>query len=34
MRYQSPSLVRLLGYEPEVLSGKSVFDFIHPEDKG
>lgn len=33
MRYQSPSLGRLLGYKPEELIAKSVFDFIHPEDK-
>jgi two-component system cell cycle sensor histidine kinase/response regulator CckA len=33
MRYQSPSLGRLLGYNPEELIDKSVFDFIHPDDK-
>jgi len=32
MKYQSPPLKRLLGYEPHELEGRSVFDFIHPED--
>lgn len=32
MRYQGPSVQRLLGYEPAELAGKSVFDFMHPDD--
>jgi PAS domain S-box-containing protein len=30
--YQSPALKRLLGYEPEDLTGVHVFAYIHPED--
>ncbi len=33
MRYQSPSVTRLLGYEPDALAGRSVFDFLHPDDE-
>ncbi len=32
IRYQSPSSVRLLGYQPELLLGRHVFEFVHPED--
>lgn len=32
IRYQSPSVQKILGYLPEELVGKSLFDFIHPED--
>lgn len=32
IRYQSPSIQKILGYCPEALVGKSLFDFIHPED--
>ncbi|MEP6903329.1 MAG: PAS domain S-box protein [Actinomycetota bacterium] len=32
MRYESPSLKRILGYEPEDLIGNSTFDFLHPDD--
>jgi len=32
IRYQSPSAERVLGYKAEYLVGKSVFDFIHPDD--
>lgn len=32
IRYCSPS-VNQLGFEPEELIGKKVFDFIHPEDR-
>ena len=30
--YNSPSLKRVLGYEPSDLAGKNAFGFIHPED--
>lgn len=32
MRYQSPSIERLLGYAPDELDGRSAFDLIHPDD--
>ncbi len=32
IRYQSPSVKSQLGYEPEELNGRSVFDLIHPDD--
>lgn len=32
IRYESPSVERILGYKPEDLVGKSGFDYIHPED--
>jgi PAS domain S-box-containing protein len=32
MTYQSPSALRITGYAPEELVGKSAFDFIHPDD--
>ncbi|MDM8001058.1 MAG: PAS domain S-box protein [Dehalococcoidia bacterium] len=32
MQYVSPSHERILGYRPEDLVGKSVFDFVPPED--
>jgi PAS domain S-box-containing protein len=32
IRYQSPSIERELGYLPEEMVGRSVFDFIHPDD--
>ncbi|HST59443.1 MAG TPA: PAS domain S-box protein [Longimicrobium sp.] len=32
MTYQSPSLVRLLGWEPEELIGRPVGEYIHPDD--
>jgi diguanylate cyclase (GGDEF)-like protein/PAS domain S-box-containing protein len=31
-RYVTPSIKRLLDYEPEELIGRSVMEFIHPED--
>jgi PAS domain S-box-containing protein len=31
-RYQTPSVERVLGYRPEELVGKSVFNLIHPDD--
>lgn len=30
--YQSPSSIRVLGYEPEDLVGTEVFDHLHPDD--
>ncbi len=32
IRYESPSVKRFLGWEPEELVGKNVFDYLHPED--
>jgi two-component system sensor kinase FixL len=32
IRYESPSIERILGYNPEDLVGKNVLDFVHPED--
>jgi PAS domain S-box-containing protein len=32
IRFESPSVERLLGYEPEELVGERVFDLVHPED--
>jgi PAS domain S-box-containing protein len=32
MTYQSPSLTRLLGWEPEDIIGRPAWDFIHPDD--
>ena len=31
IRYESPSLQRMLGWRPEELVGRNVFDFIHPD---
>ena len=31
-RYESPSIKRLLGYEPEELIGQNVFNYVHPDD--
>ncbi len=33
IRYVSPSVKLILGYQPEDLVGKNVFDYIHPQDK-
>ena len=32
IRYQSPSIERLLGYGQSDLIGRSCFDFVHPSD--
>ncbi|HEU4883863.1 MAG TPA: PAS domain S-box protein [Longimicrobium sp.] len=34
MTYQSPSLRRLLGWEPDEMIGRSTWQFIHPDDVG
>jgi PAS domain S-box-containing protein len=32
IRYESPSIERLLGYTPDELTGRSAFEIIHPDD--
>jgi PAS domain S-box-containing protein len=32
IRYQSPSIKRILGYQPEDLVGKTVSELVHPDD--
>ena len=32
IHYESPSIERILGYKPENLVGKNVFEFVHPDD--
>ena len=32
MTYQSPSSLRVVGYAPEELEGRSAFEYIHPDD--
>ncbi|HEX8236495.1 MAG TPA: diguanylate cyclase [Abditibacteriaceae bacterium] len=32
IRYESPSIQRILGYEQTELVGQHAFDFVHPED--
>ncbi len=34
MRYVSPSIKRISGYDPQELIGKSAFDYMHPDDVG
>lgn len=34
IKYESPSVERVLGYAPEEMIGASILDFIHPEDVG
>jgi len=31
--YESPSLLRVLGYTPEMMIGRNVFEFVHPDDQ-
>lgn len=33
IRYESPSITRILGYEPDDLVGDNAFDYVHPEDR-
>lgn len=32
IRYQSPSIERVLGYRPEEMVGKHAFDYVYPQD--
>jgi len=32
IRYASPSIERILGYQPDEIIGQKVYDFLHPED--
>jgi PAS domain S-box-containing protein len=32
IRYESPSIERVLGYRPAEIVGKNSFDFVHPDD--
>ncbi|MDS0222250.1 PAS domain S-box protein [Haloarcula sp. S1AR25-5A] len=32
IKYESPSVSRILGYEPGELTGQNGFDYIHPDD--
>ncbi|KAF0217726.1 MAG: PAS/PAC sensor signal transduction histidine [Geobacteraceae bacterium] len=34
IRFQSPSIERVLGYDQEELIGRSAFELIHPDDRG
>jgi ammonium transporter len=34
IKYQSPSVQRLLGYKPSELEGQSIFSLLHPDDVG
>ena len=34
IRYCSPSIEKISGYEPALLLGKKIFEFVHPEDIG
>lgn len=33
IRYESPSIERILGYRPEELIGKNAFEFVHSDDR-
>ncbi|HUE77509.1 MAG TPA: EAL domain-containing protein [Longimicrobiales bacterium] len=33
IRYESPSVHRVLGFRPEDLLGRNVFDYVHPSDR-
>jgi PAS domain S-box-containing protein len=33
IRYESPSIQRILGYHPDELVGNNAFDYVHPEDR-
>ena len=34
IRYESPSVERVLGYQPRELQGQPLAPFVHPEDRG
>jgi diguanylate cyclase (GGDEF)-like protein/PAS domain S-box-containing protein len=34
IRYESPSIERILGYRPEELLGENAFDYVHPDERG
>jgi PAS domain S-box-containing protein len=33
IRYASPAVRNVLGYEPEALAGRSMFELVHPKDR-
>src|SRR6266542_6978125 len=33
VRYTSPSSERYLGWKPDTILGRSIFDFLHPDDR-
>ncbi len=33
IRYESPTIERILGYHPEERIGKNAFDYLHPDDE-
>jgi PAS domain S-box-containing protein len=33
IRYQSPSIDHVLGYEPDAIRDETLFDFLHPDDE-
>ncbi|MBW3553881.1 MAG: EAL domain-containing protein [Gemmatimonadetes bacterium] len=33
IRYESPSVERVLGFRPEELLGRNVFEYVHPQDR-
>lgn len=33
IQYQSPSVTRLFGYDPDRLAGESIADYCHPDDR-
>ncbi|WP_162924400.1 bifunctional diguanylate cyclase/phosphodiesterase [Rubrobacter indicoceani] len=32
IRYASPAMERVLGYPPDEITGRNIFDFLHPDD--
>lgn len=32
IKFKNPTVKQALGYDPEEMMGKSIFDFVHPED--
>ncbi|MDZ4859286.1 MAG: PAS domain S-box protein [Candidatus Hydrogenedentes bacterium] len=33
IRYESPSITGILGYQPNELTGRNVFELVHPDDR-